>query len=1043
MAEQNVDEQAREWLYNNELSYRIWDRKYRHENETLDEWLDRVSNGYKPVRELIKDKKFIFGGRILANRGIKDKKLTYSNCFTGDTRIMTNMGLKSLIECIKCTEPLLVLSRGSWRKAEFRSFGKQPIKELTLRRGGTTRTFKVTGNHLWFIKNSTSLKTTDELSIGDIIPTEVMKCYRTYKPNPVGVAHGFFMGDGDHNDKSGLRVNVCKGKEDLIPYYMPDTIGHFNDVITISSMPKFFLKYPPINESKSYLYGWLAGYFAADGLVDLRGNCVICSTKRKDLEYVQDVLCVLGIPCEKIRSQTRISNLTNKEGVVYILSLNKKYLNENFFIRKTHKDRFINNPFRRDQEWRVENLIDLNHEEEVFCAVVPDTECFTLEGGIKTHNCYVITPPEDNLESIFECASKLARTYSYGGGCGINISKLAPKGATIHNAASSTSGAVSFMELFSQVTGLIGQEERRGALMISLDCHHPDLIDFINVKSDLNAVTKANISVMITDDFMEAVEQDKNWTMSYYRPESSETIVKTEKARDIFRLLAKRNWEMAEPGVLYWDTINNYNLLHNTGFRYAGVNPCSEEPLPAGGACLLGSINLSEFVKHPFTKNSCVDYDELERVTGIAVVGLNQVLEEGHMLHPLKEQRDAVALLRQIGLGTFGMSDMLIKLGITYGSQRSLEVLEEVYKTIAKTAVLASNIIAEKKGCFPMCEKDKIVESSFMKALELPWNTLANIKEHGLYNSQLLTCAPTGSIGTMFDVSTGVEPVFALKYTRKTQSLDGKDTFYEVSPRIVEEYRRITGNTELPEYFIESKDIAPIDRIKVQSVLQKYVDASISSTINLPNEATVEDIYNIYLEAWRHKLKGITVYRQGCQREGILTVDKPYDITVTSAPKRPKDLKAVCYSVKAKGSQYLVMVGLLNDKPYEVFAFKPNNSVDIPQHEGVITKYRKGHYSFKSEHLNIGNLVKEMEPEEQAVTLYCSMLLRHGVSIKYVIKTTKKVNNLVTSFSSAICRILSKYIPVETEGKCPECGGNLIHEGGCIRCDSCEFSKCE
>lgn len=657
-------------------------------------------------------------------------------------------------------------------------------------------------------------------------------------------------------------------------------------------------------------------------------------------------------------------------------------------------------------------------------------------------NCYVITPPEDNLESIFECAKKLARTYSYGGGCGMDVSRLAPKGATIHNAANTTSGAVSFMDFFSYVTGLIGQAGRRGALMLSIDCHHPDLIDFINLKSDPNLCTKANISVMVTDDFMKAVIDNDMWDMTYYRPESNETITRSMMARDIFKLLAKRNWESAEPGILYWDTINNYNLLHNTEFRYAGVNPCAEEPLPAGGSCLLGSINLSEFVDQPFTPNAHVNYDALEDAVTYAIVGLNQVLMEGLALHPLQEQRDTVEMLRQIGLGTMGLADMLIKLGVTYGSERSLEIIEEVYKTIAKTAVLTSNILAVKEGCYPVCEKELLAESDFIKNLNLSEKDLNAIRRHGLYNSQLLTCAPTGSIGTMLEISTGVEPIFAMKYTRKTQSLEGKDTFHEVLTKIAADYVAEQGGG-LPEYFVESKDIAPIDRIKVQSVLQKYIDASISSTINLPNEATVEDVYNIYLKAWEHGLKGVTVYRQGCLREGVLTTAKPAEIPATSAPKRPKSLEADCYTIKASGQQFIVMVGMLEGKPYEVFAFKPANPVSVPQHKGIITKEKKGHYSFRSEYFNIGNLVTVMEPEEQAVTLYCSMLLRHGVSIKYTIKTTKKVNNLVTSFSSAICRILAKYVPVETEGKCPECGGNLIHEGGCIHCESCFYSKCE
>lgn len=624
----------------------------------------------------------------------------------------------------------------------------------------------------------------------------------------------------------------------------------------------------------------------------------------------------------------------------------------------------------------------------------------------------------------------------------MDVSRLAPKGATIHNAANTTSGAVSFMDFFSYVTGLIGQAGRRGALMLSIDCHHPDLIDFINLKSDPNLCTKANISVMVTDDFMKAVVENDMWDMTYYRPESDETVTKSMMARDIFKLLAKRNWESAEPGILYWDTINNYNLIHNTGFRYAGVNPCAEEPLPAGGSCLLGSINLAEFVEEPFTKEAHVNYDALEEAVAFAVAGLNQVLLEGLALHPLQEQRDTVEMLRQIGLGTMGLADMLIKLGVTYGSERSLEVIDEVYKTIAGMAVVASNQLAKKEGCYPVCEKELLAESAFIKNLDLPQMTLESIKEYGLFNSQLLTCAPTGSIGTMLEISTGVEPIFAMKYTRKTQSLEGKDTFHEVLTKIAADYVAEQGGG-LPEYFVESKDIASIDRIKVQSVLQKYIDASISSTINLPNEATVEDVYDIYLKAWEYGLKGVTVYRQGCLREGVLTTAKPAEISTTSAPKRPKSLEADCYTIKASGQQFIVMVGMLGGKPYEVFAFKPANPVSVPQHKGIITKEKKCHYSFRSEYFNIGNLVTVMEPEEQAVTLYCSMLLRHGVSIKYTIKTTKKVNNLVTSFSSAICRILAKYVPVETEGKCPECGGTLIHEGGCIHCESCFYSKCE
>ena len=653
---------------------------------------------------------------------------------------------------------------------------------------------------------------------------------------------------------------------------------------------------------------------------------------------------------------------------------------------------------------------------------------------------------------------------------GEDCSKLRPRGAKVHNAAKESTGAVSFIDIFSQVTGTISQSNRRGALMISIDINHPDVEEFIDCKTDLERVKYANMSVRVSDDFMKAVENNEDYLLHYpcdisiskeelpqlnyneltcIESTAGPIYLKKVKAVDLFNKLVKNNWDYAEPGMLFWDRITQNNIVSNDpDFQYAGVNPCAEEPLPAGGACLLGSLNLSEFVLYPFTEQAQIDWDCLEEATRLAVRALNQVLIEGATLHPLKEQQDSCLKWRQIGLGTTGLADCLIKLGITYGSEDSCKAIEKIYRKIATDAVLESLDMAKEYGCYPACKKELLPKSSFIKSLGLPTDMLKDIKQYGLYNSQILTCAPTGSIGTMLNCSTGVEPQFALRYTRKTQSLEGKDTFFDAYAKIVEDYLQIhTNATGLPKYFITSESINPIDRVKVQSTLQRFIDASISSTVNLPKEATVNQVAEIYKEAWKQGLKGITVYRRGCKREGILTTEMPKssEILSTRAPKRPKELEADFYTVTSKGKQYIILVGLYNNKPYEIFAFEPNVKLNVAPHKGIITKKSKMHYNYNSEFLHISELeIVNENTEERAATLYSSMLLRHGVDIKYIIKTAKKVNDNITSFSSAMCRVLSKYVPKEVvKGDvCPECGGEMIREAGCTKCTNCGHSHC-
>lgn len=495
-------------------------------------------------------------------------------------------------------------------------------------------------------------------------------------------------------------------------------------------------------------------------------------------------------------------------------------------------------------------------------------------------NCYVLQPPEDNLESIFDTAKNLARTFSYGGGVGIDISKLRPNGSEVHNAAKTTSGAVSFMDLYSMTTGLIGQKGRRGALMISMDISHPDIEEFIDVKTDLEKVTKANISVKITDEFMEAVKNKEKYTCKFIVESTKEEIIKEVNAYDLFMKLVKNNWDYAEPGMLFWDNIRKYHLLsEDKEFKHDGVNPCAEEPLPAGGSCLLGSMNLSEFVVEPFTDNAIFDMEKFKACVEDCILGLNEVLEEGLSLHPLKQQQESVSQYRQIGLGVMGIADMLIKLNIRYGSEESIKLCDEISKNMLNSAVKKSALLAKERGAFEKYNEESIFKSSFF-INNIDDDVKKLVKKYGLRNSQILTIPPTGSISTMLGISGGIEPMFNISYTRKTETLHSQDVYYKVYTPIVKEYmdlKDITDESELPDIFVTAMSLKPQERIAMQGAWQKHIDASISSTINLPYEATIEDVYNIYMSAWENKLKGITIYRDGCERSGVLLNDKKTD----------------------------------------------------------------------------------------------------------------------------------------------------------------------
>ena len=662
------------------------------------------------------------------------------------------------------------------------------------------------------------------------------------------------------------------------------------------------------------------------------------------------------------------------------------------------------------------------------------------DAGVTYSNCYVIAPPEDNIESIYETCKKLAKTYSYGGGCGIDISKLAPAGAKVNNQAKSTSGAVSFMDTFSQVTSQIGQNGRRGALMISLDCTHPDLEAFIDAKKNTDKVTSANISVRVSDDFMRAVRNNEDWELSFYRKETDEYIRKTVKAKEIFHHICENNWDYAEPGILFWDNIKEWNMLsNNSEFEYSGVNPCAEEPLPAGGSCLLGALNLAAFVK-----DGKFDYDNFNCVVDIAVRALNDILDEGLEKHPLIEQRESVRAWRQIGLGIMGLADMLIKLGVRYGSQTAVDICNKIGSALAKEAIMASSILADERGSYPKYD-DRVKETDFFKAHKRPYCKIDKLR-----NSQLLTIAPTGSISTMLGVSGGIEPIFANKYTRMTKSLHGHDEAYEVYTPIVDEYMKthdITDEKDLPDYFITSSDIPIDERIAMQAAWQNHIDASISSTINLPNEATVEDIEKLYIMAWEMGLKGVTVYRAGCAREGILTVKKDDSIKEESRPILYNSITPVSRKTigTTHGNTYCkkcacgtLYITLNKDSAGNIVeSFVQTSKGGICQANiGAVNR-------LISLNLRSGVKVDEIIDQLSGITCKaCTSLIARGEKLDGISCSDIMSKTLAEFYKQGTDENYCVLNAVNDISKCPECGAPVRHEGGCIQCLSCGWSKC-
>ena len=694
-------------------------------------------------------------------------------------------------------------------------------------------------------------------------------------------------------------------------------------------------------------------------------------------------------------------------------------------------------------------------------------------------NCYVIPIKGDSLEDIFEAAKEMARTYSYGGGVGTDITILRPAGSPVKNAAMYSTGAVSFMEIFSTTTGTIGQQGRRGALMITIDVHHPDVLEFIRIKNDRERrkVRFANISVKVTDEFMEAVEKDEKFRL-WFENDVVGRIERWVPARKIWEELIQNAWASAEPGILFWSTAKRESTSEYNGMNILTTNPCSEIPLEPYGACCLGNINLSKFVLDPFTPEARIDWNNLRTALSYATRFLDNVLTYSMEKHPLRAQTEASKVSRRIGVGFTGLGDMLVKLNLKYDTEEAVEFVDNLFMKMKHVVYRTSADLAREKGTFLAYDKDKHFESPFLLRIQNENEELFDyLVENGLRNVAVLTVPPVGSGALLAGTTSGIEPIFSLSYKRRSESLSKGE--FKVYHWLVKDYMNMMGITDekdLPDTFVTAHQIDPKMRVMMQSAIQKHIDHAISSTVNLSHDVSPETVGRIYFDAWRAGLKGITVYREG-SREGVLITDD-FDKKVEGG--KP--------SGKGNGHGFIIPGNL-----------KPRPRKDVV--EGLTYKFKtelgasyitvnEDEYGPLEVFIHIGKPGSSLTAMSEAVGRLISLALRSGVDPNSVIEQLIGIKSdtpvrqsdgtIVFSVPDAVAKAMLKFInrknTTATEGMvalskdstktlflsitsasqppkqlsigrgydiCPKCGGTLVFENGCYICRDCAFSKCE
>jgi ribonucleoside-diphosphate reductase alpha chain len=673
------------------------------------------------------------------------------------------------------------------------------------------------------------------------------------------------------------------------------------------------------------------------------------------------------------------------------------------------------------------------------------------------NNCYVVAIQDDSIKSIYDTIINEALTYKYGGGCGHDLSILRPAGKAINGTGGESCGPTGFMNLFSENTNTIAQHGRRGANMQTLRIDHPDIEKFIGIKTgNIDMIKYSNISVLLTHDFMDAVQNDSDFDLTF-----EGEIYKTIKAKTLWDEITAHAHSSAEPGLLFWDTMKDY---HNAEYcsPLVSTNPCAEQPLPDGGCCNLGAINLERFVDD---KGNFM-IDQFKETIGIATRFLDNVVDYNMDRHALEDQKRNAKVDRRIGLGILGLGDMLVRMGIKYDSEDALQTIDQIMQIFRDTSYETSVELADEKGPFPNYDWTGYSKSKFVK--NLPKSLQKKIKDSGIRNCTITTVAPTGSGAIVSRVTSGVEPIFATSYKRRVKK---NDDGYGKSFNEYKVYHPIIGqlfenDENLPDYVVTAHNIDPFFRVKMQGVIQKYIDSSISSTVNLSENITIDTVADIYMTAYEAGLKGITVYREG-SREGILISDeKDKKENTTTKTELKTDVEEASRIEKTPRIRPTQTIGVTR----RIRTGEGTLYITINEDENGLCEV----------FTTIGKAGGNAAAQSEAISRLISLSLRSGLDPHAIVRQLKGISGpnptwedgrLILSTPDAIGKALDDYliererndvdslqhksekplITLAQEPKkenslinCTKCNNHsVVNEGGCLTCRECGWSKCD